>query len=138
MTEPCEILRNSRRIAVVGMSPSPHRTSNAIAEYLHSVGYELVYVNPNYPEIAGQKCYATLADISEPVDIVDVFRAAEHEHEVAAEVLAMPQRPRAVWYQLNAGGYAAAGKLQAAGIAVFVNSCIRVVHELCDHKSRPA
>jgi predicted CoA-binding protein len=131
MTDPCEILRNSRRIAVLGMSPNLHRTSHEIAEYLDSVGFETVYVNPNYPEIAGKKCYAGLADVPGEIDIVDVFRAAEHEHEVADEILAMPRRPRAVWYQLNAGGDAAAGKLQAAGIEVFVNSCIKVVHSLC-------
>lgn len=138
MTDPCDILRSARRIAVLGMSPSPHRTSNNIAEYLRGAGFETVYVNPNYPEIGGQTCYANLADVPGEIDIVDVFRAAHHEHEVAREVLSMPCRPRAVWFQLNAGGYTAAGRLQAAGIEVFINSCIRVVHGLCDNKTGPA
>jgi len=134
MTDPCEILAQTRRIAVLGMSPSPHRTSHQIAAYLDAAGFETLYVNPNYPVIGGRPCHTRLAAIEGPVDIVDVFRAAEHESDVADDVLAMPQLPRAVWFQLNAGGQGAQERLRAAGIEVFVNSCIRVVHSMCGAK----
>lgn len=131
MDPACQILQTSRRIAVLGMSPNPQRTSHQIAAYLRDSGYEIVPVNPGHDEIEGLTCYAQLSDIPEPVDIVDVFRAADHEREVATAIFLMPVKPRAVWFQLNAGGYGVAGELRTAGIEVFVNSCIRVVHSLC-------
>lgn len=127
----CEILQTSRRVAVLGMSPKPYRTSHEIAMYLRQAGYEIVPVNPGHDEIEGLRCYRNLAALPEAVDIVDVFRAAEHEDEVAADILAMKHKPRAVWFQLNAGGYGVEDQLREAGIEVFVDSCIKVVHSLC-------
>lgn len=109
----CEILRTSRRIAVLGASPRPDRTAHDIANYLSRHGYEVVPVNPRYEEIQGARCYKSLAEIPQPVDIVDVFRAAEHEDEVAAEILAMKVKPRAVWFQLFAGGRRGQGRTGA-------------------------
>jgi uncharacterized protein len=130
MTDPCPILQSARRIAVLGMSPDPGRTSHQIALYLQGAGYEIVPVNPGHTQILGLPCVAQLVQAA-PVDIVDVFRAAAHEREVANAVLAMSPLPRAVWFQLNAGGEGVAYALRARGIAVFTNSCIRVVHSLC-------
>jgi len=127
----CEILKTSTRIAVLGMSPKPQRTSHEIALYLQRVGYEVVPVNPGHEAIFGIRCFPRLADMDGPVDIVDVFRAAEHEDEVAADILAMQHKPKAVWFQLNAGGYGVEDQLRAEGIEVFVDSCIKVVHTLC-------
>lgn len=131
----CELLKTSRRVAVLGMSPKPYRTSHEIAMYLQGAGYEIVPVNPGHDEIEGLRCYRNLAALSEPVDIVDVFRAAEHEDEVAADILAMKHKPRAVWFQLNAGGYGVEDQLREAGIEVFVDSCIKVVHSICRNRS---
>jgi len=122
MTGACEILKSSRVIAVLGMSPKPHRTSHAIAMYMQGAGYEIVPVNPGHDEIEGLTCYRKLGTIPEPVDIVDVFRASEHEHEVCADVLAMKPLPKAVWFQLNAGGFEVEQKLRDHGIEVFVDS----------------
>ncbi|KAA0215277.1 CoA-binding protein [bacterium] len=127
----CEILRTSRRIAVLGASPRPDRTAHDIALYLSRHGYEVVPVNPRYEEIQGARCYKTLAEVPQPVDIVDVFRAAEHEDEVAEEILAMKVKPRAVWFQLFAGGEGVRETLEQAGITVFVDQCIKVDHSAC-------
>lgn len=131
----CEILATARRVAVLGMSPKPQRTSHEIALYLRRAGYEIVPVNPGHDSILGLPCYARLAQVPGPVEIVDVFRAADHEAEVAAEILAMVVPPRAVWFQLNAGGDGVAEMLREKGIAVFVNSCIKVVHSLCQSRA---
>lgn len=134
MESACDILAKAHRIAVLGMSPKPHRTSHAIAMYLQRAGYEIVPVNPGHEQIEGLTCYRKLEAINEPVDIVDVFRAAEHEHEVCAEVLAMNPLPKAVWFQLNAGGFGVEDELCEHGIEVFVDSCIKVVHSICAGK----
>jgi predicted CoA-binding protein len=134
MDTACEILRTSRRVAVLGMSPKPQRTSHAIAMYMQRAGYEIVPVNPGHELIEGLACYRKLEAIPEPVDIVDVFRAAEHEHDVCADILAMKTPPKAVWFQLNAGGYEVEAKLRDHGIEVFVDRCIKVDHAEC--KSR--
>jgi hypothetical protein len=129
--DPCEILAASRRIAVLGMSPRPERTSHDIALYLRRAGFEIVPVNPGHDSILGLKCYASLAALDVDVDIVDVFRSEEHEREVADDILAMRKAPRAVWFQLNAGGFGVEAKLAARGIAVFVDRCIKVDHFPC-------
>lgn len=132
MDSACNILKSARRVAVLGLSPRPHRTSHQIALYLAGAGYEIIPVNPDHAGILGRECYPRLKDVPEPVDIVDVFRAAEHEHEVARDILEMPHPPKAVWFQLNAGGYAVEEALRQAGIEVFVDSCIKVVHTQCE------
>lgn len=131
MDTACRILKASKRIAVLGMSPNPSRTSHQIALFLIDAGYQVVPVNPGHDRILGLDCYRTLADIPGEIDIVDVFRAAEHETEVAAQVLAMATPPKAVWFQLNAGGRGVEAELRAAGVEVYVDSCIRVVHATC-------
>jgi uncharacterized protein len=131
MDTACQILKTSRRIAVLGMSPKPQRTSHAIAMYMQDAGYEIVPVNPGHDEIEGLTCYRNLAAIPDSVDIVDVFRAADHEHDVCADILAMKVQPKAVWFQLNAGGFGVEDELRERGIEVFVDSCIKVVHSIC-------
>lgn len=131
MDSACNILNTSRRIAVLGMSPRTHRTSHQIARYLAGAGYEIIPVNPEHASILDRDSFPLLKDVPTPVDIVDVFRAAEHEHEVARDILEMPVPPRAVWFQLNAGGYQVEESLREAGIQVFVDSCIKVVHTQC-------
>jgi uncharacterized protein len=134
MDTACQILKSARRIAVLGMSPKPQRTSHAIALYMQRAGYEIVPVNPGHELIEGLPCYRNLAAIPEAVDNVDVFRAADHEHDVCADILAMKTPPRAVWFQLNAGGFEVENELRDHGIEVFVDSCIKVVHSVCVHK----
>ena len=84
-----------------------------------------------HQEIEGMKCYPDLGSIEGQVDIVDVFRADDHQQAVADAVLAMALKPRAVWFQLNAGGFEVEEQIRAEGIACFVASCIRVAWTAC-------
>lgn len=122
MDEPCEILKSSKHIAVLGMSPKPHRTSHGIAMAMQRQGYEIIPVNPGHEEIVGLTCYRSLEAIPGPVDIVNVFRGARYQHEVCEAVLAMRELPRCVWFQLNAGGEEVEDKLRRRGLQVFVDS----------------
>ena len=72
-----QILKNSRTIAVVGLSSRQHRPSYGVSQYMQSAGYRIIPVNPGETEVLGEKCYARLEDIPEPVDVVDIFRRSE-------------------------------------------------------------
>ncbi|HEY8316828.1 MAG TPA: CoA-binding protein, partial [Gaiellaceae bacterium] len=78
MRTPEQILRDARTIAVVGASPDPSRTSHRVMRYLQGAGYRCIPVNPNAAEVLGERSYPSLADVPEPVDLVDVFRRSEY------------------------------------------------------------
>lgn len=120
-----DILKTTRTIALLGASPNSDRPSNGVMRFLLSKGYEVIPVNPGQAgkEILGQKVYAKLADIPQPVDMVDVFRAAEYLDGIVDEVLALPQKPKAIWGQLSVRDDKAAAKAEAAGIKVVMNRC---------------
>lgn len=120
-----DILSSVKTIALVGASPNAARPSNGVMGFLLSRGYHVIPVNPGLAdkEIRGQKVYARLADIPEPVDMVDVFRAAEYLPAVVDEVLALMPLPTVVWGQLTVRDDAAAARAEAAGIRVVMNRC---------------
>jgi uncharacterized protein len=120
-----EILKTTRTIALLGASPNPERPSNRVMGFLLSKGYRVIPVNPGQAgkEIHGQKVYAHLSDIPEPVDMIDVFRAAQYLDGVVDEALALPQKPKVVWGQLDIRDDKAAAKAEAAGIAVVMDRC---------------
>ena len=89
---PEEILREARTIAVVGASPDPGRPSHAVMRYLVAQGYKVIPVHPTAAEVLGEPCVASLAEIDEPIDLVDVFRRAEFCPGVAEEAVAAPGR----------------------------------------------
>jgi predicted CoA-binding protein len=124
-----EVLRTSRRIAVVGASSKPHRASNDIFRYLMAAGYDVVPVHPNEREVEGITCYRTLEEAvaaTGPVDIVDVFRRAEFCPGHAREAVAVGAR--CLWLQLGIVS-AEAGRIAAdAGLAVVMDRCIKVDH----------
>ncbi|MEA2516271.1 MAG: uncharacterized protein QOG16_109 [Actinomycetota bacterium] len=93
------IFEDSQTIAVVGASPNPDRAGHYIPAYLKSKGYRVIPVNPNYEEVLGERCYASLEDISEPVDCVEVFRRPEHTPDIARQAVAIGAK--AVWLQLG-------------------------------------
>jgi predicted CoA-binding protein len=126
-----ELLRSARTIAVVGASPKPERPVYGVMGYLLRAGYHVIPVNPGQVgrEILGQKVYGRLADIPEPVDVVDVFRRPEAVAGIVAETLALSPRPRAIWTQLDIVDEAAAEKAQAAGMSVVMDRCIKVEHQ---------
>lgn len=82
-----EILENAKTIAVVGLSDNPERTSYQIAKEMQNLGYKIIPVNPNVDEVLGEKAYSSLAEIEEPIDIINVFRRSEHLMDVAQDAL---------------------------------------------------
>jgi predicted CoA-binding protein len=120
-----DILASVKTIALVGASPNAARPSNGVMAYLLSKGYRVVPVNPGLAgkEILGQPVFGRLADIPEPVDMVDVFRAPEYLASVVDEALAMQPQPAVVWSQLEIRDDAAAAKAEAAGIRMVMNRC---------------
>jgi predicted CoA-binding protein len=125
-----ELLDSARTIAVVGASTNPARPVYGVMAYLLGAGYRVIPVNPGQEgrEIQGQRVYARLADIPEPIDIVDVFRRSEAVAGIVDETLALPTRPRAVWTQFDIVDEAAAAKAIAAGVTMVMDRCIKVEH----------
>lgn len=119
------ILRNTKTIALVGASPNPDRPSNRVMGFLLSRGYRVIPVNPGQggKEILGQRVYPMLADIPEPVDMVDVFRAAEYLSSVVDEVLTMDPLPKYLWAQLGVRDDEAALRAEMAGVVVVMDRC---------------
>lgn len=119
------VLQNTKRIAMVGASPNPSRPSNGVLRFLVSKGYDVIPINPGHAgkEIHGQTVVPSLADIDGPVDMVDVFRAADQLPAVVDEVLALPNRPKVIWGQLTVRNDEAAKKAEAAGITVIMDRC---------------
>jgi predicted CoA-binding protein len=119
------IFSDTRTIALVGASPNPARPSYGVMRFLLSRGYRVIPVNPGQAgkEIHGQTVFARLADIPEPVDMVDVFRASEAVPGVVDEALALATRPKVIWTQLGVRDDAAAAKAEAAGLKVVMDRC---------------
>jgi len=122
-----QILRGAKTIAVVGLSSNPMRPSYGVAEYLKTAGYRIIPVNPNETEILGEKAYARLEDIPEPVEIVDVFRRAEEVPAVAASAIRIGAK--VLWMQLGIENPGAAEKARSAGLVVVENACLLVEHK---------
>lgn len=120
-----DILKTTKNIAMIGASPNPARPSYGVMRFLLGKGYHVFPINPGHAgkEIQGQKVYASLADIKEEVDMVDVFRAADQLSAVVDEVLAMKKRPKVIWGQLTVRDDAAAAKAEQAGLTVIMDRC---------------
>jgi predicted CoA-binding protein len=119
------ILDETKTIALVGASPNPARPSYGVMRFLLSHGYRVIPVNPGQAgkEIHGQTVYGTLADIPEPVDMVDVFRASDAVPGVVEEALALDPRPKIIWTQLGVRHAEAAARAEAAGLRVVMDRC---------------
>jgi predicted CoA-binding protein len=122
------ILNTVKTIAMVGISPKDNRPSYFAFKYLKERGYRMIPVNPGQAgkEILGEKVYAKLTDIPEPVDMVDVFRASKYAPAVVAEALEMKPRPRVIWMQLTVRNDEAAAAAEAAGMKVVMNRCPKI------------
>ena len=121
-----DLLRQSRVIAVVGLSSKRSRPSYGVAEYMQQQGYRIIPVNPNEVEVLGEKAYARLEDVPEHVDIVDIFRRSEFVAPLVEE--AIRRGASAVWMQEGVVDEAAAEKARAAGLAVVMDRCILKEH----------
>jgi predicted CoA-binding protein len=119
------VLKSTKTIALVGASPNPDRPSNRVMGFMLQRGYRVFPVNPGQAgkQILGQEVYASLADVPEPVDMVDVFRASEYLDSVVDEALALDQLPKVIWAQLGVRDDQAAVKAEAAGIQVIMDRC---------------
>jgi len=123
-----ELLASSSTIAVVGLSDDPSRTSHMVASAMKQKGYRIIPVNPKAERILGEKCYASLRDIPESVDIVNVFRRSEYCLEVAKEAVAI--QARAIWMQQGVVNEEAADYALEHGLQVVMDSCIKVMDSI--------
>lgn len=121
-------LAHCRTVAVVGLSPKPHRDSYEVAGYMQAHGWRIVPINPNAQEILGEKAYPTLTEAARhtSIDLVNVFRKSEDVPPVVDEALAIGAK--AIWLQMGISHDAAAAKARAAGVPVVQNRCLMVDH----------
>jgi predicted CoA-binding protein len=121
-----KLLRGSKTIAVVGLSDSPLRPSHGVAAYMQSHGYRIIPVNPAVKGALGEKAVASLSEIREKIDIVDVFRRSEFVPEVVDEAIRL--KVPAIWLQEGVIHEQAADKARQAGIVVVMDRCILKEH----------
>ncbi|HHZ09205.1 MAG TPA: CoA-binding protein [Rhizobiales bacterium] len=122
------ILNEVKTVAIVGASANEVRPSFFVTKYLVDKGYTVFPVNPGQAgkEIAGRMTCAKLADIPEPIDMVDIFRASDAVPAIVDEVLALTPLPKVIWMQLTVRHDAAAAKAEARGIKVVMNRCPKI------------
>ncbi len=122
------ILNDVKTIAMVGASANTVRPSYFVLKYLLAKGYRVIPVNPGQAgkEILGQRVYGRLADIPEPIDMVDIFRSTEDAARVVEEVLALERRPKIIWMQLGVRNDEAAARAEKAGLRVIMNRCPKI------------
>jgi len=120
------ILTRNRVIAVVGLSADWYRPSYFAAKYMQEHGYRVIPVNPKYEAILGQKCYRSLRDIPEAIDIVDVFRKTQDVPPIAEDAISIGAK--VLWQQLGVKNEAAAAKARAAGLDAVLDRCVKIEH----------
>ena len=124
-----DLLKRSKTIAVVGLSNSPLRPSHGVSAYMQMNGYRIIPVNPEIKEALGENAFATLLDVPEKIDIVNIFRRPEFVEEVVDQAIRL--KVPAIWMQEEVINEKAADKARQAGIFVIMDSCI-----LKEHKAR--
>jgi len=124
-----EILRHAKTIAVVGLSDNPLRPSHGVSAYMQSHGYKIIPVNPQVKDCLGEKAYASLLDVPEKIDIVNIFRRPEFVAEIVDQAIQL--KVPAIWMQEEVIHDAAAEKARQAGILVVMDRCI-----LKEHRAR--
>jgi uncharacterized protein len=120
------ILRESKVIAVVGLSADWFRPSYFAAKYMQEHGYRVIPVNPKYPEILGEKCYPSLRDIPQPVHMVDVFRKTADVMPIAEDAVRIGAK--VLWQQLGVRNEEAAARARAAGLETVMDRCVKIEH----------
>ncbi|MEO7150950.1 MAG: CoA-binding protein [Burkholderiaceae bacterium] len=124
------ILRDCRVIAIVGLSADWNRPSNFVGKYLQHHGYRVIPVNPRYAAdpagVLGQKCHASLADIDEPVDMVDVFRRTEDVMPIAQQAIDLGAK--CLWQQIGVRNEEADRQVRAAGLDSVMDRCVKIEH----------
>jgi uncharacterized protein len=121
-----QVLARCRTVAVVGLSAEWHRPSYFAAKYMQEHGFRIVPVNPRYPEVLGERCYARLEDIPFAVDMVDVFRKTEDVLPIAQSAIAMGAH--CLWQQLGVLNLQADALARAAGLVTVMDRCVKIEH----------
>ncbi len=121
-----DLLKNSKTIAVVGLSTNPMRPSHGVSAYMQSHGYRIIPVNPLIRECLGEKAYPALLDVPQKIDVVNVFRRSEFVEEIVDQAIQL--KVPAVWMQEDVIHERAAEKARKAGIFVVMDRCILVEH----------
>ena len=121
-----QIMHTARTIAIVGLSSNPLRPSNFVGFYLQRHGYRVIPVNPNERDVYGEKAYASLLDIPEAVDVVDVFRASQFVPAIAEEAVKIGAK--ALWLQFGVISGEGARIAEAGGLQVVMDRCMKVEH----------
>ncbi|SBW00538.1 CoA-binding domain-containing protein [uncultured delta proteobacterium] len=122
------LLQNVRSIAVVGAKDAPDQAVERVGRYLMKAGFEIFPIHPVRQNVWGLPTYKSIGDLPGPVDLIDLFRAAEYCPGHAREVLALPWKPRVFWMQLGISSPEAAALLEKEGIAVVQDACLMVEH----------
>lgn len=122
------ILNTVKTIAMVGISPKENRPSYFVFKYLLERGYRVIPVNPGQAgkEILGQKVYAKLTEIPEPIDMVDIFRSSANVPPIVDDALTLQPKPQVIWMQLTVRNEDAARRAEAAGLKVVMNCCPKI------------
>ncbi|MCK4885704.1 CoA-binding protein [Candidatus Bathyarchaeota archaeon] len=125
------VLETYRTVAIVGLSRDPDKASYRVAQYLESVGYRIIPVNPFADEILGEKCYKSLLEVPDTIDIVDIFRPSEDVPAIVDEAITIKNRvgsPNVIWMQLGIVNEEAAKRAREAGFTVVVDRCMMIEH----------
>jgi uncharacterized protein len=117
-----ELFRTMKTIAVVGLSHNPMRASYGVSRFLQRQGYRIIPVNPKETEVLGERAYATVSDVPDPIDVVDVFRRSEFVPPIVDELTG--RTIRCIWLQEGVISEEAATKAQAIGIPIVMDRCI--------------
>ncbi|MEJ7667517.1 MAG: CoA-binding protein [Casimicrobiaceae bacterium] len=120
------VLEQSRTLAVVGLSANWYRPSYFAAKYMQDHGYRIIPINPNYDEVLGERCYPTLTEVRESIDVVDCFRKPEEMVALAAEAVAIGAK--VLWMQLGIRNDEAANIAGDAGLDVVMDRCVKIEH----------
>jgi len=127
----CEVLKNSKVIVVVGLSPKPHRASNQVAKYMKDKGYKIIPVYPREDEILGEKVYRSLDEIDFEVDIVDIFRKSEDTPEIVEKAVKLPG-VKCIFLQEGIKNEKSKEISEKAGIFYVEDKCLMVEHKRCE------
>ncbi|MFQ5584176.1 MAG: CoA-binding protein [Calditrichia bacterium] len=118
------VLKTYKKVAIVGISGKSYRPSYGVASFLKLKGYHIYPVNPGLDTVLGEKCYQSLLDIAEPVEIVDIFRRPEYVDEIVDQAIKIGAK--VVWMQLGVINEKAARKALEAGMAVVMDRCMKI------------
>jgi predicted CoA-binding protein len=123
------LLLRTRAIAVLGIKAGEADDAYRVPRYMQAAGYRILPVNPRVAAVLGERAVPKLSDVSEPYELLDVFRAVRHLPGHVDEILALPRRPAAVWFQTGIRHDPSAARLSAAGIDVVQDLCLMVEHQ---------